>query len=213
MAENTFNLSRRIYAYLTNANNDEAPVRIASFSVIEHLNKDFQSSERFHQSYGWFTENTVFNLMALIKISVSTIQRTRITDAEDKYSVVETLAKRESLYKQAKIYLDLMVGKQTLPLQPGLSGVPLLNNIDVIDTVQLLNVADNFSWVLGSKLTDESGKMYLEEDDILYCRIRNAGYGLLGGTDRIIITGNIHQRIDTFYRNHVISQYKQGVHF
>ena len=213
MAENSFNLSRRLYARLTSTNNDEAPVRIASFSVIEHLNKDFQSAQRFYQSYGWFTENAVFNLACLIKISVSTIQRTRITEAEDRYSVVEKLAKQELLYKQAKIYLDLMVGKQTLPLDAGLSGVPLLGNIDVIETIQLLNIADNYSWILGSKLTDQSGRMYLEEDDILYCRIRNAGYGLLGASDTITITGNINQRIDTFYRNHIISQYKQGVHF
>lgn len=213
MAENSFNLSRRIYARLTSANNNETPIKIASFSIIEHLNADFQASERFHQSYGWFTENVVFNLICLSHISVSTLQRTRISEPEDKYSVVEQLAKREALYKQAKIYLDLMVGKQQLPLEPGLSGVPLLGNIDVIETIQLLNIADNYSWILGSKLSDQSGRMYLEEDDILYCRIRNAGYGLLGASDTITITGSINQRIDTFYRNHIISQYKQGVHF
>lgn len=213
MAENTFNLSRRIYTQLNASNNDESPIKLASFSITEHLNRDFQLAEKFYESYGWFTENTVFGLMGVIKISVSTLQRARISDTEDKYSTVEKLAKRESLYKQAKIYLDLMIGKQTLPLQPGLSGIPLLGNIDVIETVQLLNIADDFSWALGSKLTDESGKMYLEEDDILYARIRNAGYGLLGQNDKITITGSINQKIDCFYRHHIISQYKQGVHF
>jgi len=212
MAENSFNLSRRIYARLTSANN-ETPVKLASFSVIEHLNEDFQLSENFYNSYGWFCTIHVFNLIAIVSISPSTIRKARIEQPEDKYDIAERLSKSAALYNQPKIYLDLIVGKQTLPTQPGASGIPLLGNLDVIETLQLINIAENYSWAIGSKLTDESGKMPLEEDDILYVRVRNAGYGLLGISDSITITGSANQKIDTFYRNHIISQYKQGVHF
>lgn len=178
-----FRQTFRLFAEITSANNNEQLLKIESFdNKITRLN--------FYETYEYTVMNFVSGLVATIKISPTTYRRARMLPMDYTDSDTDQQLKLQEMFDQPGFYLDLIVQDNQRSY--------------TLNTTKLINLSDYWSYPIGSNLLDADNVIPFSEYDTLYCRIRNAGYGMLGDNDFIRITGSCEQHIYANYRDVVI---------
>jgi hypothetical protein len=134
--------------------------------------------------------NFVSGLVATIKISPQTYRRAKMLPIDYMDTDTDRQIKMQEMFEQPGFFLDLLVmdNKRTYTL----------------NTIKLINLSDFWSYPIGSNLLDADHVIPFSEFDTLYCQIRNAGWGLLGENDLIIITGSCEQHVYANYRGVII---------
>lgn len=178
-----FRQTFRLFAEITSANNDEQLIEIESFN-----NKI--TSSNFYDTFEYTVMNFVSGLVATIKIAATTYRKARMLPMDYTDTDTEQQIKLQEMFDQPGFYLDLVVqdNKRSYTL----------------NTTKLINMSDFWAYPIGSNLLDSDGVIPFSQHDKLYCRIRNAGYGMLGENDFIRITGSCEQHIYANYRDVII---------
>lgn len=178
-----FRQTFRLFAEITSANNNGELLEIGSFN-----NKITRPN--FYDTYEYTVMNFVSGLVATIKIAPTTYRRARMLPMDYTDSDTDQQLKLQEMFEQAGFYLDLIVQDNQRSY--------------TLNTTKLINLSDYWAYPLGSNLLDADNVIPFSENDTLYCRIRDAGYGMLGTNDFIRITASCEQHIYCNYRDVVI---------